>query len=286
MDAILQVENLTKHYHDFTIDHVSFSVPKGTIVGLIGENGAGKSTTINAILDLIHKDDGTVTFWGQELSSAKQFKEYIGVVFDGINFYETLTPAKVGEIARAAYSQWDNHLYQDYLKRFQLPVDKEIKQMSKGMKVKLCIAVALSHKPKLLILDEATSGLDPVMRDDILDVFLEFVQDENHSIMMSSHITTDLEKVADHITFIHQGKVVFSKKKDDLRYHYGIIRCGAAIFDQIDKQEILAYRKEDYQWNVLVADKEKAKKKYKNAVVDDATIDDILLLYVKGVQTK
>ena len=286
MDAILQVENLTKHYPDFTLDHVSFSVPKGTIMGLIGENGAGKSTTINAILDLIHKDDGTVTFWGQELSSAKQLKEDIGVVFDGINFYETLTPAKVGKIARAAYSQWDNHLYQDYLKRFQLPLDKEFKQMSKGMKVKLCIAVALSHNPKLLILDEATSGLDPVMRDDILDVFLEFVQDENHSIMMSYHITTDLEKVADYITFIHQGKVIFNKKKDDLRYHYGIVRCGAATFDQIDKQEILAYRKEDYQWNVLVADKEKAKKKYKNAVVDDATIDDILLLYVKGVQTK
>lgn len=286
MDAILQVENLTKHYPDFTLDHVSFSVPKGTIIGLIGENGAGKSTTINAILDLIHKDDGVVTFWEQELSSAKWLKEDIGVVFDGINFYETLTPAKVGKIAKAAYSRWDNHLYKDYLKRFQLPTDKEIKQMSKGMKVKLCIAVALSHKPKLLILDEATSGLDPVMRDDILDVFLEFVQNENHSIMMSSHITTDLEKVADYITFIHQGKVVFSKRKDDLRYHYGIIRCGAAIFDQIDKQEILAYRKEDYQWNVLVADKEKAKKKYKNAVVDDATIDDILLLYVKGVQTK
>ena len=224
MDAILQVENLTKHYPDFTLDHVSFSVPKGTIMGLIGENGAGKSTTINAILDLIHKDDGTVTFWGQELSSAKQLKEDIGVVFDGINFYETLTPAKVGKIARAAYSQWDNHLYQDYLKRFQLPLDKEFKQMSKGMKVKLCIAVALSHNPKLLILDEATSGLDPVMRDDILDVFLEFVQDENHSIMMSSHITTDLEKVADYITFIHQGKVIFNKKKDDLRYHYGIVR--------------------------------------------------------------
>ena len=152
--------------------------------------------------------------------------------------------------------------------------------------MKLCIAVALSHKPKLLILDEATSGLDPVMRDDILDVFLEFVQDANHSIMMSSHISTDLEKVADYITFIHQGKVVFSKRKDELRYHYGIIRCGAAVFNQIDKKEVLAYRKDDYQWNVLVAEKEKAKRKYKNAVVDDATIDDILLLYVKGVQTK
>lgn len=286
MDNILEVRNLTKQYADFTLDHVSFSIPKGTIMGLIGENGAGKSTTINAILDLIHKDDGTVTFWGQELSSAKQLKEDIGVVFDGINFYETLTAAKVGKISQTAYKQWEDRLYREYLNRFQLPADKEIKTFSKGMKMKLCIAVALSHKPKLLILDEATSGLDPVMRDDILDVFLEFVQDEEHSILISSHITTDLEKVADSITFIHQGKVLFCKAKDELRYQYGIIRCGAAAFDEIDKSEILAYRKEDYQWNVLVADKEKARRRYKNAVVDDAAIDDILLLYVKGERTK
>lgn len=286
MDNILEVRNLTKQYTDFMLDHVSFSIPKGTIMGLIGENGAGKSTTINAILELIHKDDGTVTFWGQELSSAKQLKEDIGVVFDGINFYETLTAAKVGKISQAAYKQWEDRLYREYLNRFQLPTDKEIKTFSKGMKMKLCIAVALSHKPKLLILDEATSGLDPVMRDDILDVFLEFVQDEEHSIMISSHITTDLEKVADNITFIHHGKVLFCKAKDELRYQYGIIRCGAAIFDEIDKSEILAYRKEDYQWNVLVADKEKARRRYKNAVVDDAAIDDILLLYVKGERTK
>lgn len=286
MDNILEVRNLTKQYADFTLDHVSFSIPKGTIMGLIGENGAGKSTTINAILDLIHKDDGTVTFWGQELSSAKQLKEDIGVVFDGINFYETLTAAKVGKISQTAYKQWEDRLYREYLNRFQLPADKEIKTFSKGMKMKLCIAVALSHRPKLLILDEATSGLDPVMRDDILDVFLEFVQDEEHSIMISSHITTDLEKVADTITFIHQGKVLFCKAKDELRYQYGIIRCGAAVFDEIDKSEILAYRKEDYQWNVLVADKEKARRRYKNAAVDDAAIDDILLLYVKGERTK
>lgn len=286
MDAILQVDNLTKQYPGFKLDRVSFSVPKGTIMGLIGENGAGKSTTINAILDLIRKDYGTVFFWGKELASSKDLKENIGVVFDGINFYETLTPKKVGEISKAAFKQWDASLYQDYLKRFQLPLNKEIKTLSKGMKMKLSIAVALSHKPKLLILDEATSGLDPVMRDDILDVFLEFVQDENHSILMSSHITTDLEKVADYITFIHQGKVIFSKKKDELRYHYGIIRCGSAVFDQIDKKEILACRKDDYQWNVLVADKEAARRKYKTSVVDDATIDDILLLYVKGEQVK
>lgn len=286
MDAILQVENLTKQYTSFKLDHVSFSVPKGTIMGLIGENGAGKTTTLNAILDLINKDDGKVAFWGQELSSSKQLKENIGIVFDDINFYEALTPSKVGKISSAAYRQWDERLYQDYLKRFQLPADKKIKSLSKGMKMKLGIAIALSHKPKLLILDEATSGLDPVMRDDILDVFLEFVQDEDHSILMSFHITTDLEKVADYITFIHEGKVLFCKTKDELRYHYGIIRCGAANFDQIDREEVLAYRKDDYQWNVLVADKDKARKKYKNTVVDDATIDDIMLLYVKGEQVK
>ena len=255
-------------------------------MGLIGENGAGKSTTIRAILDLIHKDDGTVTFWGQKLSSTKQLKEDIGVVFDDINFYETLTAAKVGKISQTAYKQWDERLYRGYLNRFLLPADKEIKTFSKGMKMKLCIAVALSHKPKLLVLDEATSGLDPVMRDDILDIFLEFVQDEEHSIMISSHITTDLEKVADNITFIYHGKVLFCKAKDELLYQYGIVRCGAAVFDEIDKSEILAYRKEDYQWNVLVADKQKARRRYKNTVVDDATIDDILLLYVKGEMTK
>lgn len=287
MDAILQVNNLTKQYSDFKLDNVSFSVPKGTIMGLIGENGAGKSTTINAILDLIKKDDGTVTFWGQELSSdPRRLKEDIGVVFDGINFYETLTPAKIGQISKAAYTQWDQHLYNEYLTKFQLPTKNELKTFSKGMKMKLCIAVALSHHPKLLILDEATSGLDPVMRDDILDVFLDFVQDEQHSILMSSHITTDLEKIADYITFIHQGKVMFCKTKDELRYRYGIIRCGAALFDAIDKTEVLAYRKCDYQWDVLVADKEKARRKYKSAVVDDASIDDILLLYVKGEQPK
>jgi ABC-2 type transport system ATP-binding protein len=287
MEPILQVENLTKQYPGFKLEHVSFSVPKGTIMGLIGENGAGKSTTINAILDLIQKDDGVVKFWGKELSSdPKNIKENIGVVFDGINFYETLTPTKIGKISAAAYRQWDETVYDSYLKKLQLPPQKEIKTFSKGMKMKLSIAVALSHKPRLLILDEATSGLDPVMRDDMLDLFLDFVQNENHSILMSSHISAGLEKVADYVTFIHKGKVLFCKQKDELRYHYGIVRCGAAQFDAIDKSEVLAYRKRDYQWDVLVADKEKARRKYKESVVDDASIDDILLLYVKGDQIK
>ena len=286
MAAILEVKNLTKHYDGFTLDHVSFQVPGGCIMGLVGENGAGKSTTIKAILDLVHKDEGNVTFWGRELSDSSDLKEDIGVVFDGISFYETLTPVQVGKILGAAYRRWGDRLYKQYLERFSIPKEKEIKGLSKGMKAKLSIAAALSHRPKFLIMDEATSGLDPVMRDDMLDVFLEFVQDEEHSILMSSHITTDLEKVADYITFIHQGKLLFCKSKDELRYQYGIVRCGAAVFEQMDRSQVLAWRKEDYQWDVLVPDKEKARRLYKNAVVDDATIDDILLLYVKGERSK
>ncbi len=271
----LKVENLTKEYKDFKLDNVSFSIPKGCIMGLIGENGAGKSTTIKAILDLVKKDSGTIEF-------GNLTKEDIGVVFDEINFYETLTPKKVGKISKLAYKNWDNNLYNDYLKKFELSENNEIKTFSKGMKMKLSIAVALSHNPKLLILDEATSGLDPVMRDDILDVFLDFIQDEEHSILMSSHITTDLEKVADYITFLHKGKVLFSKTKDELKYNYGIVRCGKSFFEQFDKSQALAYRKEDYQYSILVSDKGKVKSKYKEAVVDDTSIDDIMLMYVKG----
>jgi len=286
METLLKVENICKEYDGFKLDNVSFTIPKGTIMGLVGENGAGKSTTINIILDIIKKDSGTVTFGGKELSSDKNIKEDIGVVFDEINFHETLTPEKVGKICAKAYKQWNGSTYKGYLKRFGLPADNEIKTLSKGMKMKLSIAIALSHDPKLLILDEATSGLDPVMRDDILDVFLEFVQDEEHSIMMSSHITTDLEKIADNITFIHKGSVFFSKLKDELRYSYGIIRCGESDFKNIAKEDILAYRKEEYQLSVLVADKKAAKRKYRNMVVDDAAIDDILLIYVKGEQVR
>lgn len=282
MDEILQIKDLTKSYRDFKLDRVSFSIQKGSIMGLIGENGAGKSTTINAILGLIKKDKGTVRFWGKELDSSKQIKENIGVVFDGINFYETLTPEKVGKICAAAYKQWDSSTYQKFLERFSLSKGKEIKTLSKGMKMKLSIAAALSHRPKLLILDEATSGLDPVMRADILEIFAEFVREGGHSILMSSHITTDLEKVADYITFIHRGKVLFCKRKSELCRDYGMIRCESDLFEKFDRADILAYRREGNQWNILVGDKEMAKNKYKNVVVDTITIEDMLLMYVKG----
>ena len=275
------VSGLTKTYQDFVLDHISFTVPDGSIVGLIGENGAGKSTTINVALGLIQKEDGVVSILDREELDG-DIKEQIGVVFDGSNYPEILSPRKLDRVMKNIYRTWDEQIYFDLLKQFSLPSDKQIKQFSKGMKMKLAISVAFSHHSKMLILDEATSGLDPVVRDDILDMLLGFVQDEEHSILVSSHITSDLEKVADYIVFIHEGKVVFEKPKDELVEQYGIIKCGAAQFDALDKSDIIAYRKMDYEWQILVSDRERMKKKYPKTLVVRATIDEIMLLYVKG----
>ena len=284
MNDALHISGLTKTYGDFVLDHVSFRVPSGSIVGLIGENGAGKSTTINAALGLIQKEDGRVSILGKDaLDNAT--KEQVGVVFDGSNYPEILSPRKISRIMKNIYRTWDERAYLDMLKRFSLPADKPIRQFSRGMKMKLSITAALSHQPKLLILDEATSGLDPIIRDDILDMLLAFVQDEEHSILISSHITSDLEKIADYIVFIHEGKVVFSRAKDELLEQYGIMKCGAAQFDALDKADIVACRKMDYEWQVLVSDREALQRKYPKALIVPATIDEIMLLYVKGEQS-
>lgn len=299
----LAVKGLTKKYPDFILDEVSFCVPRGTIVGIIGENGAGKSTIIKAVLNLIEKDSGNIELLGrEELSIGKPGidksrigksridkssidffdRNRVGVVFDGNNFPDTLSPGKLGKLLKTVYAAWDENLYSALLERFSVPADKKIRKLSKGMKMKLSIAAALSHSPEFLILDEATSGLDPIVRDDILDILLEFVQKESHAVLMSSHITSDLEKIADYIVFLRDGRVVFEKPKDELRYKYGIIKCGAAQFEAIDKSEVIAWRKLDYEWQVLIADRKAAQAKYPDAVIDPATIDDIMLLFVKG----
>ena len=281
MANAFMVSGLTKTYQDFVLDHVSFTVPSGSIVGLIGENGAGKSTTIHAALGLIQKEDGVVSILDKEELDG-DIKEQIGVVFDGSNYPEILSPRKLNRVMKNIYRTWNERVYFGLLKQFSLPSDKQIKQFSKGMKMKLAISAAFSHHSRLLILDEATSGLDPVVRDDILDMLLGFVQDEGHSILVSSHITSDLEKIADYIVFIHEGKVVFEKPKDELTEGYGVIKCGAAQFDALDKADIIAYRKMDYEWQILVSDREKMQKKYPKALVVPAAIDEIMLLYVKG----
>ncbi|MCI8636112.1 MAG: ABC transporter ATP-binding protein [Eubacterium sp.] len=281
MSNAFMVSGLTKTYHDFVLDHVSFTVPSGSIVGLIGENGAGKSTTIHAALGLVQKEDGVVSILDRE-ELDRDIKEQIGVVFDGSNFPEILSPRKLNRVMRNIYRTWDEQVYFGLLKQFSLPSDRQIKQFSKGMKMKLAISAAFSHHCRLLILDEATSGLDPVVRDDILDMLLDFVQDEDHSILVSSHITSDLEKIADYIVFIHEGKVIFEMPKDELTGRYGILKCGAAQFDTLDKSDIISYRKMDYEWQILVLDRERMQKKYPKALVVPATMDEIMLLYVKG----
>lgn len=277
----LELSNVSKQYKDFTLDNISFKVPQGSIVGLIGENGAGKSTTINAVLGLISKDSGTITMLGKTDIDAV-CKENIGVVFDGNNYPDMLTPKQLGKVFENIYSSWNKEKYEQLLKKFNLPLNKKIKKFSKGMKMKYAISVAFSHNSKLLILDEATSGLDPIMRDEILDMFLDFIQDEENSILVSSHITSDLEKVADYIVFIHNGKIVFSKPKDELLENYGIIKCGASVFDEIDKDKIITYRKQDYEWQILVDDRKSAQKQYPKTLIVPASIDEIMLMYVRG----
>ncbi len=280
---LLDVENLTKDYGDFVLHDLSFTIPRGVIMGLIGENGAGKSTTINCILNEVQKTDGQILIFGKDhIENEIEIKNKIGVVFDENHFPDIFTPIEIGKYMSGVYSNWEWPAYRSYLKRFQLPDNKKVKDFSKGMKVKLAFAVALSHKADFLILDEATSGLDPIVRDDVLEILIDFVQDENHSILFSSHITSDLEKVADYITFIHKGKRLFSCLKDDLIDSYGVVSCRSALFDSMDKTKVIAYRKEDYQYKVLVRDRSKVAKNYPEAIVEPAAIDDIMLFYVKG----
>lgn len=282
-DNYLVVDGLTKHYSGFVLKDVSFSIPKGAVVGLIGENGAGKSTTIKSILGLITKDSGTITMLGKKNGDIdNSVRNQIGVVFDGSSFPEGLTPKKLNRVFRNIYQSWDEKEYYSLLEKLSLPTNKKLKEFSKGMKMKLSTAVALAHHSKLLILDEATTGLDPIVRDDILDMFLEFVRG-NNSILVSSHITSDLEKVADYIVFIHQGSVVFVKSKDELKNQYGISRCGAEQFGILDKMDITVSRKQRDVCEVLFSDRNSAQKKYPNLVIEPATIDEIMLLHIKGV---
>lgn len=237
MENILELREVSKRFlgSDFALEKLSFSLPYGAILGFVGENGAGKTTTIRCILNTVKKDGGTVKLFGREMQDRDtDIREKIGVVFDGDNFPGFWTANQLSEVMGGIYSQWDNALFQKYLADFRLPPKQKIKSFSKGMTMKLAIAAALSHHPQLLILDEATSGLDPVMRDEMLDVFLDFVQEEDHSILLSSHITSDLEKIADHITFIHNGKLIMTASKNDLSYNYAVMRCKESQFLALD----------------------------------------------------
>ena len=283
MEHILEVDNLCKAYPDttFMLNNVSFNVCKGTIVGLVGKNGAGKSTTIKSILNIINRDSGNVKLFGKDTKDdITNELNNIAVVFDAINFNKELTPKKLEKVLSDIYINWDKQIYYNFLNRFQIPCDKKIESFSRGMTMKLSISVCLSHKANLLILDEATSGLDPVVRDEILDIFLDYIQNEDCSILIASHITSDLEKVADYITFVNNGKIIFSENKDELIYNSGVVKCSEKDIDKISKEDIVGIRKNTFGCEVMVSDRAK----YENIgfVIDKTNLEEIILFKVRG----
>ena len=256
MNSAIEVRGLCKHYRDFSLRDVSFTVPGGSIMGFIGENGAGKTTTIKSILGLLHTDGGSISVLGRDpVTDRRAIGQDIGVVLDGSFFYEGMRAKDISAVMSRLHSRWDKESFASYCKRFALPMEKPFKEFSKGMRAKLALTTALAHHPKLLVLDEATSGLDPVVRSEMLDLFLEFIQDEEHSILLSSHITSDLEKVADYITFI-----------------------AAAL----DGAHILGRRDSKFDAELLVDNRPEVARLYPGILTEQATIDDIMTFFAKG----
>ena len=283
MKNCIEIKGLCKSYGDFSLNNIDLTLPGGSILGLIGENGAGKTTTIKCILNLIHRDAGEITLLGYDNVREEQLaKQDIGLVLDECFFHDTLRPLDVGRVLAPAYKNWDQALFRDYLDKFSLPEKKLIKGFSRGMKMKLSLSAALAHRPKLLILDEATAGLDPVIRDEILDEFLGFISDEDHAILMSSHITSDLEKVADYIAYIHQGEVVLSDAKDAILDSYGRVGCTAAQLEAIAPDDVLRVRKGSFGCEALVKDRAAFARKYPMLLVERTTLEDIMLFVGKG----
>ena len=283
MGNVLEVKNLSKKYANFELKNVSFTLPKGMIMGVIGENGAGKTTTIKAILGIINSYSGSIKVFGLDnRKDDKKIKEDIGVVLDDIFFPEILTPNDINNSLKKIYKNWDTKMFYDYLKEFALLPNKQIKTFSKGMRKKLEIATALSHHPKLLILDEPTSGLDPIARAEVLEIFQTIIEKEECSILLSSHITADLEHIADYITFINNGEIVLSKPASELLDKYGIVKCGKKEFEKIAKKDYLKYKKTKYEYEVLIQDKAAFKAKYDISLIDKITLDDLMVLMIKG----
>ena len=277
----IEIKNLTKRYDGFTLDNVSFDVPKGSIMGFIGQNGAGKTTTINSLLNIINWDSGEIRLLGQDMPEHEfEVKEQIAAIFDVLPFNDDLSAKQLTRIMQGIWKEWNEECFLNFLERFQLPFKKKFGQFSKGMKMKLQIAAGLSHNAKLLIMDEATTGIDPVVRNEILDIFLEYLQDENNSILMSSHITSDLEKIADMVTFIDKGKILLTGIKDEILENHGVVKGSKKDFKDFEREDYISARVTDFGAEVMVSDYAKTKKKYSGMVIDKTTLEEIMLFYV------
>ena len=279
MNAI-ELNGITKRYEGFLLDNVSLVLPQGSIMGLVGENGAGKSTTIKLIMNAIQRDGGTIRVLGDD-NTTRDFldvKQDIGIVLDEAYYPEVLTPVQVGAVMKLTYKNWDDTNYQNHLKQLDIPLKKQFRDFSRGMKMKFAIAVALSHQPKLLILDEATSGLDPMVRDEILTLFNDFTRDEAHSILLSSHIVSDLEKVCDYIAFLHKGKLMLCEEKDRLLEEYAIVKTTQSALDQFPADTVVSSKSGPYGVEALVR---KARLPH-GVQTEFTTLETIILFLAKG----
>lgn len=278
---VVELKDVTKDYGDFKLDQVSFTVPEGSVCGFIGQNGAGKTTTIKLMLDVIKADQGEIRLFDENIEKdSARLREDIGVVFDEMGFHEFMTGRDINIMMKNIYKNWDEEMFFDYLKRFSLPSRKQCGDFSRGMRMKLQIAVALSHHAKLLIMDEPTSGLDPIVRNEMLQIFREFVIEEDHTILLSSHITGDLEKLADEVVFINAGKIVLAGNKDDILEKHGLLKCKKSELEKISEPLIVNVAPGTFGVEVLVNDRKACEKLYPQMVIEPASLEDIMLFYV------
>ncbi|CCQ96324.1 ABC transporter related protein [[Clostridium] ultunense Esp] len=283
MEYSLEVKNLSKSFGDFALDGVSFSLPQGYIMGFIGPNGAGKSTTIRILLGLLKRDGGDVKILGQDpILQSEEIKQRIGVVFDENYLYETLTLLDMKRVVAPFYKRWDEARFREYIDRFSLPLHKKIKDLSKGMKMKFALSLALSHHADLLILDEPTSGLDPVVRSEFLDILQELMEDEGKSVFFSTHITSDLERIADYITLIDGGKIRFSMTKDEMMERYSLVKGGRELLTESMKEKLIGFKEHAFGFEGLTERKGELMKEYKEGLVfEKPTLDEIMIYYTR-----
>lgn len=283
MDKILEISNLRKEYKDFTLNDISFQLERGYIMGFIGPNGAGKSTTIKLIMNLLHKNGGQVKIFGMDnIKNEKEIKDKIGFVYDENYYYEELSMEKMKKIIAPFYSKWDENAFSEYMKEFDLDPKKKIKTLSKGMKMKFSLAIALSHNAELIIMDEPTSGLDPIFRHEILDILYSLIQDESKSVFFSTHITTDLEKIADYITFINKGNIVFSKSKEEILDTYGLVKGGLEVLNSSLKNEFIGIHENHFGFEALTDNIPKIKKLFKaDVIIEKPSLEDIMVYSVR-----
>lgn len=284
---VLELNDVTKSYDGFKLNNVSFSVPRGCICGFIGQNGAGKTTTIQLIMDIIKKDSGYIKVLGADMDkNAADLKNRIGVVYDEMCFHDFLSPKQIDSVMKNIYTNWDEKLFFEYMDKFGLPKKKRCGAFSRGMRMKLQIAVAMSHGAELLIMDEPTSGLDPIVRNEILQIFQEFVIEENHTILLSSHITGDLERLADMVVFIDKGKIILAGDKNEILEKHGLVKCRKEDLEKLDPLDIVFARKSAFCTEVMVKDREAFKKKYshicENAAVEQSTLEEIMIFYTSA----